>query len=185
MSERIGVSPATIERCVVAYQKARDALAQDDQLASDEAVVAAALEADPKALPADELLRRMIAGIVECEAREASARDVAQSVHARAMRYAQRAKTLRETLLDIMIALERASFAGSPFATASIRDGVVVARVTDEAKIPGEYWRTTRALDRDKLSDDIRNGVVIDGAEPSNPMPVLTLRRQRKHREVG
>lgn len=185
MSERIGVSPATIERCVAAYQRARDALAQDDQLASDEAVVAAALEADPTALTPDELLRRMIRGVIECELREASAREMAQSVHARAMRYAHRAKTLRDTLLDIMLALERQSFAGSPFATASIRDGLVVARVTDEAKIPEEYWRTTKALDRDKLSDDIRNGVVIEGAEPSNPMPVLTLRRQRKAKETG
>lgn len=170
-----GPGPKIIERCVAAWQRARAALANDGELASDETLLVVALEADPNILPPDELLRRMVAAIVWCEARGAEAHAMAKAMQARQQRYEARAMWLRTELLEVMLALERSSFAGSPFATASVRDAPASSVVLDETKIPDEYFVTTRKLDRRLLLADLRQGLVIDGAVLSNPALTLAL----------
>jgi hypothetical protein len=98
---------------------------------------------------------------------------------ARADRYEARAQAMRDEMLVIMQLLERASFTGSPFGTVSVRAGRQSVVVLDEEKLPDEYWRVSRALDRMKLREDLTQGVVIDGAVLSNPMPVLSIRAAR------
>lgn len=53
------------------------------------------------------------------------------------------------------------------FYTASIRKGQPTLTVTDENKIPDEYFDviTTRKLDRRKLLDEMKVGVYVEGAE--------------------
>jgi hypothetical protein len=168
--------PEAIMRCVVAMQRARDAFAADDELASDEQMLAAALEFDPNILPPDELLRRMVVAIAFCESRRDEAKRFADGMTARRQRYAARAMVLRTELLDIMQALERASFAGSPYGTVYVRAGIASPLVIDEGQIPDEYFQTVRVLDKRKLWNDLKQGVVIDGAVLGNAMPVLAIR---------
>jgi Siphovirus Gp157 len=171
--------PVTIERCVSAYQRLQHALAADDELAADEAPLAAMYAADPNILSPDELLRRFVAAIAFAEARAAEAKAFATGMAQRGQRYASRAAAMRTELLEVMLALERSSFSGSPFGTASVRKGLASPVVLDEDRIPDEYFVTRRALDRRHLSDDLKQGVVIEGAALSNPMPVLAIRYAR------
>jgi hypothetical protein len=164
-----------IERCVVAWQRAQSAFAVDEELAGDEQPLAAALDADPNILPPDELLRRMVVAIAFCESRRDEAKRFADGMAARRKRYATRAMVLRSELMDIMQALERKSYAGSPYGTASVKRGVPAPLVIDEGQIPDEYFETKRVLDKRKLWDDLKQGVVIDGAVLGNAMPVLAL----------
>jgi hypothetical protein len=165
-----------IERCIAAWQRARAAFSADEELTADEQPIATAIYADPNVLPPDELLRRMVVAIVFAESREDEAKRFADAMTARRKRYAARAMALRTELLDIMEALERKSFAGSPFATVSVRAGVPSPMVLDEGQIPDEYFETVRVLDKRKLWEDLKQGVVVDGAVLGNAMPVLALR---------
>jgi hypothetical protein len=176
MADPHAPGPLTIERCVSAYQRVQHALTVDDELAADEAPLADIYAADPNILPPDELLRRFIAAIAFAESREAEARMFATGMELRARRYASRAAAMRSELLEVMLALERSSFSGSPFGTASLRKGVGSPLVLDEGQIPGEYFVTKRVLDKRKLWDDLKQGVVIAGAVLGNAMPVLAIR---------
>jgi Siphovirus Gp157 len=167
--------PLTIERCVSAYQRVQHALTVDDELAADEAPLADIYAADPNILPPDELLRRFIAAIAFAEGREAEAKAYAKGMAQRGKRYASRAAAMRSELLEVMLALERSSFSGSPFGTASVKRGTASPLVLDEGQIPGKYFVTKRVLDKRKLWDDLKQGVVIDGAVLGNAMPVLAI----------
>jgi len=159
--------------------RARSALQHDDDLADDERVLAVALDIDPNICPPDEILRRMIKAIVFAEARRDEAKTFADQMRGRQQRYADRAMVLRVELLDIMLALERSSFAGSPFRTASVVKGKQGALITDEGAIPDEYKvvipATTRP-DMKHLLADLKEGVVIDGVVLSNGAPHLMLK---------
>jgi len=176
MADPHAPGPLAIERCVSAYQRVQHALTADDELAADEAPLAAIYAADPKILQPDELLRRFVAAIAFAEARAAEAKAFAAGMTKRSERYTGRATAMRSELLEVMIALERSSFSGSPFGTASVKRGQQSAVVMDEQKLPADYWREKREVDRLKLRADLKQGVVIDGAVLSNPMPVLAIR---------
>lgn len=179
MAEGRGPGPATIERCVAAWQRAKHALEADEQLATDEEVLALALEADPTALPPEELLRRFVAAIVFAEARKAEAKTIAESLRAREQRYASRAMVLRSELLEVMQALERSSFA-APYGTVSVKRGVPSVFITDEQALPDKYVRvvTTRKPDKHALLAALKAlqpDAMIPGAVLSNAMPVLAI----------
>lgn len=183
MSDHHAPSGFAIERCVAAWQRAKHALEADEELATDEAVLAVALAGDPNMLTPEELLRRIVAAIVFAEAREAEAKTIAASLRARQQRYAARAMVLRSELLEVMLALERSSFA-APYGTASVRKGIASPVVIDEEQIPAEYFETKRVLDRHRLWDDLKQGVVVDGAVLGNAAPVLALRRGKADPEA-
>jgi hypothetical protein len=156
-------------------QAARDAFKSDDELATDEAVLARAFEVEPMMMHPDVMLRRMVEAIKFAEARAGEAKRFANIMKARADRYEAREGVLRHTLLDMMMALERDNFAGSPYGTASVRAGQRSALILDEAEIPDEYFRVKRTLDKRELLDDLRQGVVVPGAVLSNAAPTLVI----------
>lgn len=172
--------PITIERCIAAHQRILHALQADDTLSEDEQALVAMLDADPNILSPDELLRRFIAAIAFAEMREAEARHFAAVMEHRARRYEHRAGAMRSELTEVMQALEVVSFSGSPFGTASLRDGLGSAVVLDEHRLPERFVQITRKVKRRELTAALRDGEVIDGAVLSNPMPVLTLRLGKK-----
>lgn len=178
MADPRAPGPLAIERCVSAYQRVQHALAADVELGADEAPLAEIYAADPNIIPPDELLRRFVAAIAFAESRADEANVFAAGMKLRGERYASRAAAMRSELLEIMLALERSTFSGSPFGTVSVKAGIPSVRVLDEEQVPEEYWRETlkREVDRLKLRADLKQGVVIDGAELSNPMPVLAIR---------
>jgi hypothetical protein len=171
--------PKTIELCVAAWQRARANLAADPLLASDETILGALLDADPNILPPDGLLARFVGAIVFAESRAAEAKGMCDAMAARQRRYIQRAEIMRAELLEVMHALHRTTFSGSPLATASVANGPYGVGALDETKLPDEYFRTVRSVDRAKLLSDLRDGLVIDGAELSNPKPVLRIIKAR------
>ena len=179
MSEPHKPGPRTIAACLEAHQRVVQALERDGELAGDEAALCSMLRADPNVVSPDELLRRFVGAIAFAEARADEAAAFAKGMKARADRYEARAQAMRDEMLVIMQLLERTSFTGSPFGTVSVRAGRQSVVVLDEEKLPDEYWRVSRALDRMKLREDLTQGVVIDGAVLSNPMPVLSIRAAR------
>lgn len=180
MADPRAPGPLAIERCVSAYQRVQHALTADDELAADEAPLADIYAADPKILPPEELLRRFVAAIAFAESRAAEAAAFATGMAKRATRYAARAAAMRSELLEIMLALERSSFSGSPFGTAFVAKGRPSTVVTDEKMLPAEYWRDVkREVDRTKLGNALKAlapDEMIPGAVLSNPMPVLAIR---------
>ena len=173
--------PITIERCVSAFQRVQHALAVDDELATDEAPLADIYAADPNILPPDDLLRRFVAAIAFAESRADEAKVFAAGMALRAKRYAVRAAAMRSELLEVMLALERSSFTGSPFGTVSVKRGTASPVVLDDKALPGEFWRerTVREVDRVKLGAALKAlqpDEIIVGAALSNPMPVLAIK---------
>lgn len=180
MSDPRRPSAIAIEQCVAAAQRTREMLRADGELASDEQVLSSMQDADPTVLSPDDLLRRFIAAIVFAEGREAEAKAFAAQMMARSKRYGNRAVAMRAGLLEVMQALERKSFSGSPFGTAFVQRGRPSAVVLDVGLIPDRFWKTTRELTRRELTTALNDGEVIDGATLSNPMPVLVIRGDKK-----
>lgn len=63
-----------------------------------------------------------------------------------------------------------------PDMTVSVAPGRASLQITDETAIPDQYWRVTRSLDRTLIAEELKHGVVIDGAELTNAAPNLTVR---------
>jgi hypothetical protein len=65
----------------------------------------------------------------------------------------------------------------APDFTLSVRSGGPALVVTDEASIPGAYWKPRDpVLDRSGLLSDLKAGVPVAGVALSNPEPVLSVR---------
>jgi hypothetical protein len=175
-------SPDAIMRCIAAVQRAQAALANDDELASDEQVLALALDFDPTMLRPDDMLRRTVEAIVSAEDQAELAERKARQMKARQARYEARAMVFRTEMLDMMLALERARFTGSPHGTVSVIPGRPKPHIPDESRLPEEYFRTeiVRTLDRRELLDDLKQGVVVEGATLTNGPPYLRITGQRE-----
>jgi hypothetical protein len=65
-----------------------------------------------------------------------------------------------------------------PDCTISTRAGPPAVIVTDEAALPDRFIRveTTRRADKAAIATALKDGEVVDGAELSNAMPVLSVR---------
>jgi|SRR5579862_863613 len=176
MSEIQKPGPYTIAACLEAHQRVVQALERDSALAGDETSLRTMLEIDPRVVSPDDLLRRYTAAIVFAESRADEAAALAKRMKARADRFEVRAQAMRDEMLAIMLLLECKSFTGSPFGTVSVKAGVQSTVVLDKEKVPDEYWRTPpRTLNLAKIGSDLKQGVVIDGAVLSNPVPVLSM----------
>ena len=103
------------------------------------------------------------------------ARKMAQETTERAQRFERRSDQMRQLLLAAMDALGDRKIEG-PDVTIGLRAGVPSVAVTDEAKIPDQYWKITRSLDKAAIRDDLKQGVVIDGAALSNGLPSVSIR---------
>jgi hypothetical protein len=60
--------------------------------------------------------------------------------------------------------------------TAFFVDRPASAVITDEAALPDEFVRISRAPDKSALAEALRDGQVIPGAELRNSLPSLTIR---------
>lgn len=93
----------------------------------------------------------------------------------RKARFQDHEKKARATLFAVMDALGETKCV-LPHGTISISAGRPSLVITDETAIPAEYLRTTVAPDKAAILADLKEGVVIEGAEMSNAPPVLTIR---------
>jgi hypothetical protein len=111
----------------------------------------------------------------EADALADMAHAMAQETAVRAKRFRTRAEQLRGLLLAGMDALGERKIEG-PDCTVSVRAGLPSVLITEEAAIPEEYWRITREISKSRLKDDLKQGLVIPGAELSNGIPSIQVR---------
>ena len=176
-----GPGPATIERVIAAWQRAREGLAADEMLASDEATVNVALPTeDQTARDVDAILKRITSAMLFASLRETEADELSKAMAARKARYKQRGEMLRRELLDILLLLGRPRFVATE-GTVSVRTIPGSLVITDEELIPDAYMieKVVRTPDKRALEADLAQGVVIDGATLSNGGYGLSFRRQR------
>ena len=97
-------------------------------------------------------------------------------MQARRDRLQDRATKRRQIAKDVMIELDLKKLAAPDF-TASIRSGTPALMVIDEAAVPSIYWEPREPrLNRQELTNDLKQGAEIAGVALSNPEPVLSVR---------
>lgn len=168
-----------LERAVTAWQQLRERLLSDEDLVVDESVVAVALrEADAK--DPRELCAALIDATVWSDRRAEEAKAIAAEFTSRRRRYEDRAEAFRVTVNQLMAAIPLKTLAGR-FARASMVNTAPATVITDEAKIPDEYfdYKVERHLRRAEVLADLKVGVVIEGAELSNGGETLRIARLR------
>ena len=111
----------------------------------------------------------------EARAMAEAAKAMADETAGRAARFMRRHDAMRGVLLAALDALGTRKIEG-PDVTVSLRAGRSETVITDEAQIPDAYWRTVRTLDKAALREDLKQGVVVDGAELANGLPSVTIR---------
>jgi hypothetical protein len=93
----------------------------------------------------------------------------------RQKRFERRVEAIRELMFNIMemAGLKKHEMA---LATLFIRNGPEKVIVTDEQRLTDEYVRIKREPNKIAIKQALENGVPVDGAELSNPMPVLSIK---------
>ena len=158
-----------IAQALACYQS----LLHEQALTDDAGDLESAIEAGEQDVL--ELLRRVVRAIGDAEATSDAVKARIVDLEIRRQRYDARREALRRTAFAMMDALGKAKHVDAEF-TLTIgkpRAGLVI---TDDAEIPDEYMKTIRQPDKAKLLEDLKEGVVITGAELANGMPTLTVR---------
>jgi hypothetical protein len=94
----------------------------------------------------------------------------------RLRRLTERADGRRQMARDAMLEVDLRKIVAPDF-TISVRPGSPALVVTEEGAIPPTYWQPREPrLDRLGLLNDLKRGVVVEGATLSNPTPVLSVR---------
>jgi Gp157 protein len=161
----LAIAKATAERLASA----------GEAVETDESALFAALRED--GADVESIIRRLARAVVESESLSEAAARRKSAIADREKRYSKRADEYRASLFAVMQALERATFADAEFTITLSRNlgGTVI--ITDEKKLPDGYVRTKREPDKKKIGDDLKQGVVIPGAELSQGgEPTLTIR---------
>jgi hypothetical protein len=97
-------------------------------------------------------------------------------MQARRDRLQDRAAKRRQIAKDVMVELDLKKLTAPDF-TASIREGIPSLMVIDEAAVPKTYWEPREPrLNRQGLTNDLKQGEEIAGVALSNPEPVLSVR---------
>jgi ribosomal 50S subunit-associated protein YjgA (DUF615 family) len=122
-----------------------------------------------------DILARTLRAAVEAKHMAEAADDRAKQIQVRRDRFKRQAETLRGLGFAIMDAIGKPKVT-LPDLTATIRAGLTSAVITDETTLPDEYFVTERRLDKAKVAADLKQGVVIEGAELSNGLPSLAIR---------
>ena len=129
----------------------------------------------PDTPDAMDVLRRCIRASLWAEGMAEAAKARADAMAGRAKRYQARADALRAAVTGALdcLGLHRLQ---DPEFTANVvlgRPGVVI---TDDAMIPDEFCRVTRAPNKTAIGDALKAGRPVPGALLNNPQPTLTLR---------
>ena len=164
-----------LERAISTWQRLRAGLLDDEELVVDESVIAVALR-DADAKDPRDLLAALIDATVWAGRRAEEAKTIADEFTARRKRYEERVEAFRVLINELMAAIPVTKHAGR-FARAAIVRSPASARITDEGKIPEEYFKIERTLRKADLLADLKVGLVIEGAELSNGGEALRIER--------
>ena len=134
---------------------------------------------EPPAVEAEnvqEAILRVLRSARAAEAMADAAKAMAQDMTTRAKRFEARSERLRGIALAAMDAIGERKLT-APDMTVTLIDGRPTLFISDEAAIPPGYWKQPApVLDRKMLADDVKAGVVVEGASLANGMPTLTVR---------
>jgi hypothetical protein len=112
----------------------------------------------------------------EAESLEDAAAAMEKDIGERKSRFKARKERLRGIAFAAMDALSIKKLE-LPDMTVSIEAGRKALQITEESKIPDEYWRTPdKVLDRTALTEDLKLGVIVEGAVLDNGLPHLKIR---------
>jgi Siphovirus Gp157 len=125
-------------------------------------------------------LPEMIAAVIRSalvdEALHAGLRGRLEEMRERLSRLEVRSKKKREMALEAMTEAGLSKLQQPDF-TASTRPGTPSLVVVTEQSIPPAYWiPQPPKLDRQSILGELKRGAAIEGAQLSNPKPVLTVR---------
>jgi hypothetical protein len=160
-----------IDAAVLQHQIA-NLLVQYPELAEDDALRADMIEGETEAFEILEELerrRREAAHLIDGLTPDLVAMGLRQK------RFERREEAVRLLMFKIM---EMAGIKKHEMslATLSMRNGPVKVVITDETRLTDEYVRIKREPNKIAIKDALENGTRVDGAELSNPVPVLSIR---------
>jgi hypothetical protein len=161
-----------VEFATLAYRTIRDRIrVQDPQI--DEQALADTVEG---LTDLHEILMAVIRAALADQALATGLEGRIGEMQARRDRLEDRATKRRQIAKDVMVELDLKKLSAPDF-TASIRPGTPALMVIDEAAVPSIYWEPREPrLNRQGLSNDLKQGAEITGVALSNPEPVLSVR---------
>lgn len=161
-----------LEQAFSALQSAHARIAQGEGYDADtgEIVDIEALQGDAEAL-----LHATLRAAVHAKDMADAADARAKAIMERRDRFRRRYDELRGAAFAAMDVLELKRVQ-LPDLTATVAAGVASVQITDESALPADYLRTTITPDKTKIGADLKQGVVIPGAELSNPMPQIRIK---------
>jgi hypothetical protein len=154
------------------YRAIRDRIrAQDPQI--DEQTLADTVEG---LTDLHEILTAIIRAALADQALASGLEGRIAEMQARRERLQDRASKRRLIAKDVMVELDLKKLTAPDF-TASIREGTPSLMVIDEAVVPKIYWEPREPrLNRQGLTNDLKQGAEIAGVSLSNAEPVLSVR---------
>lgn len=166
-------SPAAIERALAIAADVRALLlAEGADPDGDEALLSGMLDGETDAL---DVARRLVRYALAMEAMERAARERADKLSGRAARFAIRAAGARRATLDMLDALGMKRLDDCEF-VATARAGTPGVVVTDEAALPDEFVRISRAPDKTAIKAALEAGRDVPGVVRRNGAPSLSVR---------
>ena len=161
-----------LDFAAITYSTLRDRLrAEDSQI--DDQTLADTVEG---LTDLHEILTAIIRAALADQALASGLEGRIAEMQARRDRFQDRATKRRQIAKDVMVELDLKKLAAPDF-TASIRPGMPALMVIDEAAVPSIYWEPREPrLNRQGLSNDLKQGAEITGVALSNPEPVLSVR---------
>lgn len=122
-----------------------------------------------------EILRRVICAKLDADAMATATGERIKTMQDRKARHDRRSEALRTAAFAAMDAIGMTKLVDPEF-TVSIIAGRTSVMVADEAEVPDEYWKTTRAIDKAAINEATKQGIVIPGVLVGNAIPSLSIR---------
>jgi Gp157 protein len=123
-----------------------------------------------------EMLAAVIRSALVDEALQVGLRGRLEELRERLFRLELRSKKKRELALEAMTEVGLSKLQQPDF-TASTRPGTPALVVITEESIPASFWiPQPPKLDRQAVLNELKRGASVEGAQLSNPKPVLTVR---------
>ena len=160
-----------VEQAMAAAQAFRHQLAQDGELAADEATLKNALDAETDVRA---LMVRLARFVIDAESMGKAAAERISAINARKQRFGRRADNARGTLLAMMEALGEKTLPDAEF-TVTVKAGGKSVYITDETALPEAYVRTTRTPDKAAIKAALAVGDV-PGAYLGNNPPTIQIK---------
>jgi len=161
-----------LEFAAIHYRVIRDRIrAEDPQI--DEQTLADTVEG---LTDVHEIIEAIIRSALADEALATALKCRIADMQGRLDRLQDRASKRRQIAKEVMVELDLKKLTAPDF-TASIREGIPSLMVIDEAAVPKIYWEPREPrLNRQGLTNDLKQGTDIAGVSLSNPEPVLSVR---------